>query len=1296
MKNFLMKTFQGKNENKTLNNMPKDSKTKSTDIQKINLSNKNSIDNKKINNNNKKTVTNINKVEQKPKAKLSQTIMNSNLALIGQLPKTKNLIKKKKEKNIINNKDNNNKNDDAKTDSSNNLNKTNNIKDEKNSNNEKLDKKDKDKSVKKYKEPYKPIGQYIIDKNLRFEENKSKKNGKNDKKVTTDSKNNNNIQIINKANNDEFNSDEEDELIKSKRKKINSALNLSKKKKKSANKIRQDRSVIKQTIKSLINDEEDNSKDKKIDKERKTVSDTKPKAVSGNFVRLNLKKKYQEKKRVRPVKLRKITLNRSRELYKYQKKTIKNTSGNNPYMGAGNTGLEDMDTLMKEQNEVENNDKNNLLNTLVEKLPVFSQSFIEETQKTPLKPSNNSNKNKNDNDNDNDKDNVKGDTNNNMVEKINKTPVTNRLTSVLKNSLKKKVSLDTELKFLSQEFRYLLSGNKEKINKLNEIKKETLLSKKSLDTINEENNNKIDIDENILDNNDNDGINSNNQMSQEEIENMENEILITALKENFKYEQFNSELQLKTIKNVLNKNNIFYVSNPGLHQNLCYEFPSLLFDGITIVISPLLPNITQNITSLPTCLKAAAITSFTTASQKKEIYAAIKSNILNILYITPERFVLEKLDELKSFNISLICIEDASYGIPSSSNFRPFYVNLLMKIKNLIKENNSNENNNMIEKQISLLLLSNYITNDEKNKISELFDVENIIEEPLVIEPEINLCISKENNIKLSSLLKLVRTIPTNKNIFSVIFCNYKKTINEVTTFLNQNGINATSYHGGKDEIERQIIQSNFIKNKIKYLVCTSSYSQCFIQHFVKYIIIYEIPFSIEQLLNEINKNDGSKTQKYVHIFLDDNNYLSQRKLIFADKLERKNILTFIDYIFNDNSSNSKISNNANKFKKKRNYIESIEGKTTIDISNPTLNNNNINKIKCLNLNNIEEIYNIKRNYALYFLISLSSYKPKDNVIDTDNNNDSNALSDTLDVLGIGPSEITIRFFKTSPEVLSEKEPLLKTILSNCKERLGGYTFNVSNICNISSINYNDIILSLYKLQEQKEISYETKDDGIFIKLKKNLDNNLNKNILTYFYDLNNNLITDKIQKLNCVYILMRKYSVNNSSIFHDMDSTKLTQIKCLEFCGNYDSYKEEINKNIYSYFNLCNDKSESNHVDDTYAGNSTEKDILLPVVKLENQRDKINFIKNLKELIRSFLQFEVNINVIDVLFVLFGYVQKGKGIRNYMSHSMWNKYSNYDFEQLFDIVDTELKNIKIELINEDNKQLGTKKLKIN
>ena len=1176
MKNFLIRTFQGKVENKQNTNRCKESKEKKIDFQKISQNSKINLNTKGTNN--KKN----NKVINKPK--LSQEIINSNLSFIGMAPATKNLT----EENKNNKKDELSKEDNfIKTNSNKNISNTNKNNNKNKNNNLNNNKGSADNNKNKFSEPYKPIGQYIIDKTLRFNENKSKKNTNNKNNT-----NNNNDKDINSIN--EFNSDEEDELIKSKRKKINIVLDKSKKKKSAINKIRPGKSVVKEVITSLINDSDEKKEDdknknnKKTNSEdkpriqsgnyvrinlnkRKTMSESKPKVQSGNFVRLNLKKKYQERKRVRPINIRKKIMNHSKELYKYQKKTIKTSSTNNPYMGQGNTGLVDIDILMKEQNDADKNDNNNLINTLVEKLPVFSQSFLEESQKTPLKSDNkdkdkdNNNKDKDNNNKDkdnNNKDTIDNDKNiNNIIEVIDKTPMTNRLTTILKNSLKKNVSLDTELKFLSQEFKYLLSGQREKIIKLNEIKKETLFSKKPLQTINEEdkiiNVNKTVENENILNDNIIE-INENeneNEMSKDDIEKMENEILLTVLKENFNHQTFNSELQLKVIKNILNKNNIFYISSPGIHQNLCYEFPSLLFEGITVVISPLLPNITQNITNLSNCLKAAAITSFTTPAQKKEIYEAIKLKILNILYITPERFVLEKLDELKSFNISLICIEDVIYSLPNSSNFRPFYINLFSKIKTLLKNNDNNINEK--EKEISLLLLSNYITNNDKMNICELYDIQNVIEEPLNIMPEINICISKENNLKLNILLKLLRTIPTNKNIFSVIFCNYKKTINEVTTFLNQNGINATSYHGGKDEIERQIIQSNFIKNKIKILVCTSNYSLCFIQNFIKYIIIYEIPFSIEQLLNDFNKNDDSKKQKYVHIFLDDNNYLNQRKLIFADTLERKNLLTFIDYVFKDKLSPS-LANN--KYKKKRNYLTSINigeettnNGTEINIDNNCNNNNNyVNKIKCLNLNNIEEIYNIKRNYALYFLISLSRYKLKNN---ENNKNNEDDLSDILDVLGRGPSEITIRFFKTSPEVLKQKEPLLETILSNCKERLGGYTFNVSNICNICNINYNEILLYLYKLQEQKEISYETKEDGIFIKIKKNIKKNMNKSLLTFFYDLNNDLIHEKIQKLNCVYILLRKYSVNNSSIFHTLENNLFDQIKCLVFCGNYDSY---------------------------------------------------------------------------------------------------------------------------------------------
>ena len=365
MKNFLMKTFQGKIDSKKEikpQNNSKENNLKTTQIKKVEPA--------KI----------VKDIKIKPKAKISQEIMNTNIALLGQYPINQNL-----------NKEINKTNKDIKKDEKLNAK---NLKETKINKNK--DKNDNNDNNKKYKEPYKPLAHYIIDKNLRFEENKSKpkeeiKNKSQNKNIKSTSINLGNNTKKNTSNdNNEFNSDEEDELIKSKRQKINLALNQSKKN----NKIQKEKEIMKKVIKSLINDEpeKDSDKEKQIEQNKKGIK----KSVSGNFVRLNLKKKYQEKKRFRPVKLRKIALNHSKELYKYQKKTIKNSSSN--YMGKGNQGLEDMDTLMKEQNDADKNDNSNLLNTLVEKLPVFSQSFIEETQKTPNKTEdNNDNSNKDEN-----------------------------------------------------------------------------------------------------------------------------------------------------------------------------------------------------------------------------------------------------------------------------------------------------------------------------------------------------------------------------------------------------------------------------------------------------------------------------------------------------------------------------------------------------------------------------------------------------------------------------------------------------------------------------------------------------------------------------------------------------------------------------------------------------------------------------------------------------------------------------------------------------------------------------------
>ena len=193
--------------------------------------------------------------------------------------------------------------------------------------------------------------------------------------------------------------------------------------KEKVNKIRGKKSEIKKEVTKFISEVE------KVSSKKKSNSDPKEKKnLRQNFVRANLKGHYVEKKRVRPINIRKYKLNKGRAFYKSQEKV--NMSDSN-YMGNGDKGVDIDNKQIIDEN-------------ISEKVPVFSEGFIVD-KKEDITP--------------------------------NKNVITTRLTTALKSSLRKCVPLDTELKFLSKEFRYLLSDKKEEIEKLNQIKEEELHKK---------------------------------------------------------------------------------------------------------------------------------------------------------------------------------------------------------------------------------------------------------------------------------------------------------------------------------------------------------------------------------------------------------------------------------------------------------------------------------------------------------------------------------------------------------------------------------------------------------------------------------------------------------------------------------------------------------------------------------------------------------------------------------------------------------------------------------------------------
>ena len=1031
---------------------------------------------------------------------------------------------------------------------------------------------EKKNEIKKYKEPYKQKSHYLIDKTLKFKNLDTKENDISQLNINSDKRN--------------MSLDKED----------------NKKRRNTYNKIRKKRQDVSEEVKELM--------EGKNETKKKSNSEEKKEKKNLNFVKMNGKKFYNEKKRIRPINIRKTKLNRSKQLYKYQKNTISKTTNSQNYLGKGNNGLEDLETLKKEQTEIDKDDSN-YLNIIEQKIPIFSSGYIKNemtVEKKDITP-----------------------------EKIIENPITNKLTTALKSSLRKCAPLDTELKFLSKEFKYLLSEQKDKVDKINKIKEEELHKKLEFTP---SNNNKVNNNENKINSLNNMDIIEEEEITDEEIINLENDILLKVLEENFNYKQF-LDGQLQTIKDILNNKKTLSILPPNSGKSLIYQLVSLVIDGLTIIISPMLSNILNHMATLPIFLNGASLTSYTTYKQKLEIFEEIKNKKIKILFVTPERFIIENIEELKSLNISFICLEDASIACPISSNYRSSYLN----VNQIINQINPS----------SLLLLSNQIGPSISNYLVKNYNIGKVNNIPINIMSNCNISVSKEEN-KLNSLLKILRN-QNYKNYSCLIYCNSKKSVNRLSYFLNQNGLNASTYHSGRDEIERNMIQNNFIKDKIKTLICTHNFSSSITQKYVKLVIIFEIPNSIEHLINLISFYREKET--FTHIFLSDEDYFIQRKFIYGQNIDKSILLKFIENIYGINQIKIK----------KRNYKESTEEITKE-------NKGTLPKNICINFNTISTNYDIKKSLQIYLLKSLIENKE----INT---------NDSLILQGIGACQISIRFYKTSPNDLSEKDNTMKIILKNSNEKQGSFTFNTNEVCNELNITFNEFMNYLYNLQGQGEISYEIKDEGMFIKVN-SIPNTL-RNIISYFSNLNQDIISLKLTKLNSLYILLRKFATNNYDCFSNLnENNKNMQIKCLSSYNNFNLYNEQMKQIIMNYFKFENENSSDNII----AGNENEKNIILPIYKIEIQRELTSVTKDIEDFINQEIKKKFNVNIIDIINILFGINEGNKDLKCYMSNNLWNKFSNYDYLQIYNICETIIQKAKSNLIdiNFDSK----KKLKLN
>ncbi len=326
----------------------------------------------------------------------------------------------------------------------------------------------------------------------------------------------------------------------------------------------------------------------------------------------------------------------------------------------------------------------------------------------------------------------------------------------------------------------------------------------------------------------------------------------SVLKKYFGYSDF-KDRQEEIIANTLMGNDTLVLMPTGGGKSICFQIPALMLPGLTVVVSPLISLMKDQVDSLQmNGISAVCLNSSQSQEQQQDVFNQIYHGQTKLLYISPERLQLNSymFDYLKKMNISLFAIDEAHCISQWGHDFRPDYLNLsslkehfpLVPIMALTASADEST-----QKDITSLL---HLKNSKKFKSS--FNRPNIY---YYVKPKSDL------NTFLSKYLK------ENRNNSGIIYCLSRKSTEKMALFVQKLGHSVACYHAGLPSEVRAQVQSDFSKDKIKIVVATIAFGMGIDKSNVRFVIHADLPKNMEGYYQETGRagRDGSRAE--AHLF---------------------------------------------------------------------------------------------------------------------------------------------------------------------------------------------------------------------------------------------------------------------------------------------------------------------------------------------------------------------------------------------------------------------------------------------
>ena len=312
------------------------------------------------------------------------------------------------------------------------------------------------------------------------------------------------------------------------------------------------------------------------------------------------------------------------------------------------------------------------------------------------------------------------------------------------------------------------------------------------------------------------------------------------LKTIFGYDSFRLNQQ-EIILHVLDKKDTIVLMPTGGGKSLCYQVPALCMDGVTIVVSPLIALMKDQVDALVVSgIKAAFLNSTQSNFEQATIIQQLKNDELKLLYLAPERLMgndTQFIQFLKQIKVSLFAIDEAHCISQWGHDFRPEYL-ILGQMKEALPE-------------IPVIALTATADDLTKNDIIQKLNFKSYkVFESSFNRPNIYYYIKPKKNYYTD----LVNYLNQHKEDSGIIYCLSRASTDRLAEDLKEDGFNAESYHAGLERKIREERQNNFLKDDVKIIVATIAFGMGINKSNVRFVIHVDMPKNIEGYYQETGR----------------------------------------------------------------------------------------------------------------------------------------------------------------------------------------------------------------------------------------------------------------------------------------------------------------------------------------------------------------------------------------------------------------------------------------------------------